>query len=53
LDKDQNGSSHHEVNDFSIHAFTPQFKIQNSLDHLIRPRQHVRRNRQPDLLGGL
>ena len=23
-----------------------------SLDHLVRPRQHVRRNRQADLLGG-
>ena len=24
-----------------------------SLDHLVRPRQHVRRNRQADLLGSL
>src|SRR5262245_62839784 len=24
-----------------------------SLDHLIRPRQHIRRNRQADLFGGL
>ena len=23
------------------------------LNHLIRPRQHIRRNRQADLLGGL
>jgi hypothetical protein len=28
----------------------PKSKIQNSFDHFIRPRQHVRRNRQADLL---
>jgi hypothetical protein len=25
----------------------------SSFDHPVRPRQHVRRNRQPNLLGGL
>jgi hypothetical protein len=25
----------------------------NLLDHLVRPRQHIRRNRQADLLDGL
>ena len=29
----------------------PQTKIENSSNHPIRPRQHLRRNRQADLLG--
>ena len=35
--------------DFGFRLFTGKFL----LDHRIRPRQHARRNREADLLGGL
>ena len=38
-----------------VFPFNPKFEIRNpkSFDHLVRPRQHVGRNRHADLLGRL
>src|SRR5262245_18273954 len=35
-------------------ALKPKYKLENRklFDHFVRPRHHVRRNRQTDLLGG-
>ena len=42
---------------FDVHSSAvarAESKIGNvkSLNHFVRPRQHIRRNRQPNLLGG-
>jgi hypothetical protein len=38
--------------DFSLHCRII-CRAWFSIDHLVRPRQHIRRYRQTDLLGGL
>ena len=37
---------------YLLNPTNPQSKIEISTNHFVRPHQHVRRNRQADLLGG-
>jgi hypothetical protein len=51
-------SGNRELDDFLSYEFSPSFLLLTafcslSSDHLIRSREHVRRDRQPDLLRGL
>src|SRR5215471_13915060 len=51
MDRSQSDSYHYKANGF-FYSSLSQSKL-FSLNHLIRPRQHVGRNRKADLLCGL